>query len=270
MALAMTGRSLHDTLLRVLSYGPLRAQLLDTDDEAAARSSDEWRILRRVPRDPLRNMARFLARHYYAERIARLFRHVRRLAAQTGRDPLSALDSPEARHVLDYAILGSSDTAEAMVSLLETFLLEDAADIHKRFPYWGDLVRYQATMFRLEGLRAEERVTEHPCRSASAKIVQFKWDIPAILADLRSLSDRESAAVHGPSILVIASSPDRQVTTLRCTPNVQRLFEAADGTRTVEELGLAAECSVHQTEQVLRRMKDIGAIQWNDGATTGS
>jgi hypothetical protein len=270
MALTMTGRSLHDTLLRVLSHGPLRAQLLDTDDEETTITSDEWHILRRVPKDRLRNMACFLARHYYGERIARLFRHVCRLALQTGRDPLSVLDSPEARHVLDYAILGSSDTAEAMVSLLETFLLEDAADIQRQFPYWKDLIRYQATMFRLEGLRAEERATDHPCRSASAKIVQFKWDIPTILADLRSSNDRGTAAVHRPSILLIASSPNRQVTTLRCTPNVQRLFEAADGTRTVEELGLAADCSVQQTEQVLRKMKEIGAIQWNDGATTGS
>ncbi|HTK87772.1 MAG TPA: hypothetical protein VL329_08565 [Nitrospiraceae bacterium] len=265
----MTGRSLHDTLLRVLSHGPLRAQLLDTNDKATTITSDEWHILRRVPKDRLRTMACFLARHYYGERIARLFRHVRRLAHQTGRDPLSVLDTPRARTVLNHAVLGSSDTAEKMVSLLETFLLEDAADIQKRFPYWEDLVRYQATMFRLEGLRAEECAIDHPCRSASAKIVQFMWDIPAILADLRSSNDRQSAAVHVPSILLIASSPDRQVTTLRCTPNAQRLFEAADGTRTVEELGLTADCSVQQTEQVLRQMKDIGAIQWNDGITAG-
>jgi len=265
----MTGRALHDWLLRVLSHGPLRAQLLGMDDKVTAISSDEWQTLRRVPKERLRNMARFLARHYYGERIARLFRHVRRLAHQTGRDPLSVLDTPQAWTVFDHAVLGSSDTAEEMVSLLETFLLEDAADIQKRFPYWEDLVRYQATMFRLEGLRAEERAIDYPCRSASAKIVQCRWDIPAILADLRSSNDRQSAAVHVPSILLIASSPDRQVTTLRCTPNVQRLFEAADGTRTVEELGLAADCSVQQTEQVLRQMKDIGAIQWKDGITAG-
>ena len=264
----MTGRSLHDTLLRVLSYGPLRAQLLDTD-AAAAITSDEWDILRRVPKEHLRNMAGFLARHYYAERIARLFRHIRRLALQTGRDPLSVLDSPKARIVLDRAVLGSSDTAEELASLLDTFLLEDAADIQKRFPYWQDLVRYQATMFRLEGLRSKERATDHPCRSASAKIVQFKWDIPAIIANLQSPNDRLPTAAHGPSILLIASSPSRQVISMRCTPNVQRLFEAADGTRTVEDLGLAAGSSVQQTEHVLKQMKEIGAIQWNDGATTG-
>ncbi|MDQ6732516.1 MAG: hypothetical protein M3Z35_00130, partial [Nitrospirota bacterium] len=205
---------------------------------------------------------------YYGERIARLFRHVRRLAHQTGRDPLSVLNIPHARTVLDHAVLGSSDTAEEMVSLLETFLLEDAADIQKRFPYWRDLVRYQATMFRLEAHKANGRATDRPCRSASGNIVQFEWDIPAILANL-SLNDRQPAASHCPSTLLIASSADRHVTSLRCTSNVQRLFEAADGTRTVEELGLAADCSVQQTEQVLRQMKDIGAIQWNDGITTG-
>ena len=265
----MTGRSLHDTLLRVLSYGPLRAQLLDTDAAAAAITSDEWDILRRVPKEHLRNMAGFLARHYYAERIARLFRHIRRLALQTGRDPLSVLDSPKAGIVLNHAVLGSSDTAEELAALLDEFLLEDAADIQKRFPYWRDLVRYQTTMFRLEGLRSEERATDYPCRSASAKIVQFKWDIPAIIANLQSQNDSLPTAAHGPSILLIASSPNRQVISMRCTPNVQRLFEAADGTRTVEDLRLAAGSSVQQTEQLLTQMKEIGAIQWNDGATAG-
>ena len=108
----MTGRSLHDTLLRVLSHGPLRAQLFDTHDEAPTVRSDEWHILRRVPKESLRNMARFLARHYYGERIVRLFRHIRRLAPQTGRDPLLILDTPHARAVLDHAVLGSPVTAD--------------------------------------------------------------------------------------------------------------------------------------------------------------
>lgn len=264
----MTGRSLHDTLLRVLSQGPLRAQLLHAEEEVTAINADEWDILRRVRGDRLHDMARFLARHYYGERIARLFRHVRRLARHTGLDPLSVLDSLETRLVLDHAVLGSPDTAEKMVSLLETFLLEHADDIQKQFPYWRDLVRYQATMFRLEARTMNERATDRPCRSASGHIMTFEWDIPAILADLQSSNDRGSAAAHRPSILLIASSTDRHVTSLRCTPNGQRLFEAADGTRTVEELGLATDCSVQHAEQLLRQMKEIGAIQWNDGSAT--
>src|SRR5919106_4145387 len=108
----MTGRRLHDTLLQVLSHGPLRAQLFNTHDEALAISSDEWRILKRIPYEQLSNMARFLARHYYAERIIRLFRHIRRLAIQTGRDPLLTLNTPQVRTVLDRAVLGSPDTAD--------------------------------------------------------------------------------------------------------------------------------------------------------------
>jgi hypothetical protein len=48
---------------------------------------------------------------------------------------------------------------------------------------------------------------------------------------------------------------------------VQRLFEAADGTRTVKELGIMADLSVRQTEQALEQMKQIGAIQWKAGVT---
>ncbi len=263
----MTGRSLHDTLLRVLCDGPLRAQLFDPHDERTTSSSDEWDILGHVPKESLRNMARFLARHYYGERIVRLFRHIRRLAAQTGRDPLLILDTPHARVALDHAVLGSPGTADEMVSLIETFLLENAAEIQNRFPYWQDLVRYQATMFRLEARREEGRGTCLPCRSASGNIVQFEWDLPAILADLASLNDQQASGLHRPSLLLMASSADRHVTSLRCTPNVQRLFKAADGTRTVEELGIVANYSVQQTEQVLEQMKRIGAIQWKASIT---
>jgi hypothetical protein len=265
----MTGRSLHDTLLWVLSHGPLRAQLFDTHDEALAISSDEWRILRRVPRQQLCNMARFLARHYYAERIIRLFRHIRRLAAQTGRDPLLILNTPQARTVLDRAVLGSPDTADEMVSVIETFLLKGAAEIQKRFPYWQDLVRYQAKMFGLEARRAEASATCFPCRSASGSIVQFEWDLPAILGDLPAIDDQEAGRLHCPSLILIAASADKHVTSLRCPPNVQRLFEAANGTRTVEELGIVAGLPVRQTDQILRHMTRIGAIQWK-ASLTGS
>lgn len=264
----MTGRSLHDALLRILSHGPLRAQLLGMDEASTTIVPDEWHILSGVPKDHLRNTARFLARHYYAERIARLFRHVRRLAPQTGRDPLSVLDSPKACIVLDRAVLGSSNTAEEMASLLETYLLENAAAIHKRFPYWKDLVRYQATMFRLEARKVKECAIDRPCRSVSGTIIRFEWDIPAILSGLQSSNHRQPEIAHRPSMLLIASSTGGQVISLRCTPEVQRLFDAADGTRTVEELGRLTGSSEHQVEQMLKQMKEVGAIQWDDGITT--
>ena len=206
-------------------------------------------------------MARFLARHYYAERIVRLFRHARRLAAQTGRDPLLLLDSAQACAVLDDAVLGSSDTVEKMVCLIEAFLLEDAA-IQKRFPYWNDLVLYQATMFRVEARRAQRHTTYLPCRSATGQIVEFDWDMPAILSSLDSERGQQEVNLRCRSLLLIASSADRHVTSLRCTPHIKRLYEAADGTRTVEELGSMADLSVQQVEEVLAQMKQIGAIHW--------
>jgi hypothetical protein len=263
----MTGRSLHDTLLLVLSHGPLRAQLFDTDGKPPTFDVDEWQILKRVPKDSLRNMARFLTRHYYGERIVRLFRHIRRLASQTGRDPLLILDTPRVRAVLDQAVLGSPDTADEMASLIKTFLLVDAAEIQKRFPYWQDLVHYQSTMFGVEARRGKGSGTGLPCRSPSGNVVQFEWDLPAILPDLASLNDQQATRLHRPSRMLIASSADRHVTSVRCTLHVQRLLEAADGTRTVEELGIMADLSVRQTEQALEHMKQIGAIQWQAEVT---
>jgi hypothetical protein len=267
---AMTGRSLHDTLLRVLSHGPLRAKLFDPPDEASTVHSDEWDILRRAPREQLHNMARFLTRHYYTERVVRLFRHVRRLAPRTGRDPLQMLDTPQAHAVYDRAELGSAQTAEDILALIQGFLLHGDTEIQAAFPYWRDLVRYHATLFRLEAVRAENNPTRFPCRSASAAIVRFEWNLPVILTQMPPVPPVDLAIAQVPSVLLMASSRDRRVISLRCTPAIQCLFEAADGTRTVEELRIVSGFSVEQIAQALEQLREIGAIQWQGGITTRS
>ncbi len=147
----MTGRSLHDALLTVLSDGPLRARLLTGDTSARGMlGREEWVMLRRVSVERLCRMARFLARHYYRERIVRLFRHIRTLAPHTGRDPLAVLDTPAGLASLDQSVLGTHATAERLVSLIEDSLIGNDAVIRLAIPYWRDLVRYHVTMFRVE------------------------------------------------------------------------------------------------------------------------
>ena len=97
----MNGRSLHDALLRVLTDAPLRGEVL------AARTrpdqgvgSAEAEVLRRADRDRIERMARFMGRHFYRERIVRLFSGTRALAPRTGRDPLAVLGEPGFREAL--------------------------------------------------------------------------------------------------------------------------------------------------------------------------
>src|SRR5437867_6615990 len=116
----MTGRSLHDALLRVICEAPLQAALVsDPAAAAAALGNDEARALARADGVKLRRLARFMARHFYPERLVRLFRHARAVLVRAGRDPIDLLDDPAFLDLLEAAIIGSSGTAERVAATIE-------------------------------------------------------------------------------------------------------------------------------------------------------
>ena len=150
------------------------------------------------------------------------------------------------------------------MSYIEEYLLENDSAIRLQLPFWRDLVHYQVTMFRLEACREDQRPMNLPCRSASARIAEFEWDLPAIIAALHSSQELLIEGKKVASKLLIAACADQQVITYRCSSSVQLLFESADGTKTVEQLGQHAGLSKQHTEEMLGQMKAIGAIQWKD------
>lgn len=260
----MTGRSLHDALLTVLSNGPLRARLIGGGNAPDSRiAAEEWAILARLPDERLRRTARFLARHYYRERIVRLFRHVRRLAFYTGRDPVRVLEASTARTELDEAILGTPASAERLLTLVEAFLLQDDDEIRQDFPFWRDLVRYQAAMFRVEAGEVRKSWARHPSRSTSALILDLERDIPTLLARLRTHPFLLPRIERISTPLLITCTSRRQVMTVRCTKEIRLLFETADGRRDIETLASTAGLQGQQAEGLLRQMKEIGAIWWD-------
>lgn len=259
----MTGRSLHDALLTVLSDGPLRARVLTGDTSASGvLGREEWEVLRRVSRERLSRMARFLARHYYRERIVRLFRHVRTLAAHTGRDPLAVLDTPAGLASIDESVLGAPATAERLVSLIEDSLVRNDEAIRRAIPYWRDLVRYQATMFRVEAGAPHSGGNPGgtPHRTPSTRILELDWDIPGVIADLRKGAPPVPIAKPAPICLLVARARHGRVTAIRCSQDIRVLVEAADGQRSVDQLARMSGLSVQEIGGVLRQLEEIGAI----------
>jgi len=259
----MTGRSLHDALLTLLCDGPLRARLLTGDTSASGTlGREEWVMLRRVSSERLCRLARFLARHYYRERIVRLFRHVRTLAAHTGRDPLAVLTTPAGLASLDQSVLGTTASAERLVSLIEDSLIGSDAAIRRAIPYWRDLVRYHATMFRVEAGAPHSGGgrSEPPRRTPSTRILELDWDIPGVIADLRKGALPVPIANPTPTCLLVARSRHGRVTAVRCSQDIRVLVEAADGQRRVEELARSSGLSFEETEGLLRQLEEIGAI----------
>ncbi|OLC42070.1 MAG: hypothetical protein AUH74_04905 [Nitrospirae bacterium 13_1_40CM_4_62_6] len=259
----MTGRSLHDALLTVLSDGPLRAQLLTGDTSARGMlGREEWVMLRRVSVERLCRMARFLARHYYRERIVRLFRHIRTLAPHTGRDPLAVLDTPAGLASLDQSVLGTHATAERLVSLIEDSLIGNDAVIRRSIPYWRDLVRYHVTMFRVEAGAplSGGNPGGTPRRTPSTRVLDLDWDIPGVIADLRKGAPPVPIAKAAPTCLLVARSRHGRITAVRCSQDIRVLVEAADGQRTVDQLARMSGLSVQEIGGLLPQLEEIGAI----------
>lgn len=259
----MTGRSLHDALLTVLSDGPLRARLLTGDTSTSGvLGREEWVVLRRVSGERLCRMARFLARHYYRERIVRLFRHARILAPHTGRDPLAVLTTPAGLASLDQSVLGTPASAERLVSLIEDSLIGNDAAIRRAIPYWRDLVRCHATMFRVEAGAPHSGGNPGgtPRRTPSTRILELDWDIPGVIAGLRKGALPVPIANPAPTCLLVARSRHGRVTAVRCPQNIRVLVEAADGQRSVEELARMSGLSGQEIGGLLRQLEEIGAI----------
>ncbi|MBI3079387.1 MAG: hypothetical protein HYY85_20750 [Deltaproteobacteria bacterium] len=260
----MTGRSLHDALLRVLTDGELRRRVMEGDPGAArALGVEEAATLRRADSERLQRMARFMARHFYRERIVRLFRYSRALLAPAGHDPLDVMESAAFSAVLDFAVLGSPASADAAANLVEQRVLTDLADR----PYGRDLVGYEGTMFRVEaGPRRWQAAAGArqglPVRSAYARIIELAWDLTPLLAALRRGDPSPAEPPREPTRLLVALSPRGRVTAVRCPAGVSRLLDALDGRRAAAEAAAAAGMDEGDTTALLGQLTDLGAVEW--------
>ncbi|MGH7151502.1 MAG: hypothetical protein ACREIU_12430 [Planctomycetota bacterium] len=260
----MNGRALHDALLRVLADAPLRRAVLEgrAPPEPGVGPA-EAEVLRRVDRDRLERMARFMGRHFYRERIVRLFSGTRALAPKTGRDPLSVLEGPSFRETLAGARLGSPESADAVARLVEEALSREDGGRLGELPYWSDLVLYEGTLFRAEAApRTWSSIREpspRPRRSPWLRIAELGWDIPAVLpAVLRGGEVPVSART--PTRLFFSTSPNGKVNVARCPEALRGLLEALDGRRTPEELAPSLGVDRGALETTLSRLRDLGAV----------
>ena len=137
----MTGRSLHDALLRALTSARLRMRLAAGDDDALP--AEEAGVLRAADAERLLRLARFMGRHFYRERIVRLFAASRALARARRLDPLRILEGTAFAAILDGAELGSAATADGVARLVEAEL----GGVLAALPYAADLIEKGAFKF---------------------------------------------------------------------------------------------------------------------------
>ena len=256
----MSDRALHDVVLRALADAPFRASL-------------EWR--QRALADPMRveRFARFLARHFYYERVMHFFKYSRALARVTGRRPEATVRSPAFNALLPTVVLGSRETARAVADLVAREVKGGA--LADSIPYRDELLRYEAAMmvaeagprvWREDGRGDEGRGTGAPEAVEGTVLLDLAYDLPTVLPRLLQPWTEAPQAPPRPVRLLVARSRHGRVAVARTDSAVARVVELADGRRTLDELARAADVPLEELEATLAGLTELGAIRFATGS----
>lgn len=122
--------------------------------------------------------ARFLARRYYRDRLARSFRHSRRFAPPAE----NLVDTPAFDAFLNHCVLGSVAAAEQVSDLAVAYLHAG----NSPGPWWGELLDYERLFF-LQAATSESAIPAEILRAGpSARCHTFSWNLPEICLRLKS------------------------------------------------------------------------------------
>ncbi len=253
----MTARDTQDVILRLLADGPFRAAALAGAAEAPAEARA---TLARTDAAALDRFGRFLARHYFRERVIHYFKYSRALAPLAGRAPEGALKSDEFRALVPGLVLGERASAERVAALLRKHLTADAEAIREKVPYWDDLVAYQEEFFLADALAPGQAPAAFPARARAAAILDLDWDLPAVLPLLLHPFRELPLPRRVPTRLLFARSPIGEVTALRCTDALKELLDRMTGETDPSEV--AAQMGIDQAsfEKTLQRLEQLGAV----------
>jgi len=258
----VSDRALQDDVIRALADAPYR--------ESAA-----WRARRLADPDRVERFARFLARHFYYERVVHFFKYSRALARVTGRRPEAVLTRPDFEALVPTIVLGSRQTAQAVALLVVTHV-GDAGPV---IPYLADLLRYEAAMMVVEagpriwrdGPESKDQTVGTGEWSAPEKVegtvlLELAYDLPPVLPQLlRPWSDVPQAPARSTTLLV-ARSPHGRVAVARSTHAVAALLRLADGRKTLAQLAHDAGLEVRELEQTLHGLVELGAVRFSTGS----
>jgi hypothetical protein len=258
----VTGRSIHDGLLRVLTDARLRnwAAASNVSTLSAVVGLAEARVLCAADPARVRHLARFLGRHFYRERIVRLFAASRRLAQEAGHDPLDVLEGSAFATLLDGAQLGSAATAAAVASLVEG---EIAGALAAR-PWGAALAAYEGALFRVEAgpRRWATAAGDTVVRAATARVLTLAWDVTGLVAAVRQGQRALPEPPANPIRLLVALDPEGRVTTVRASEGIERVLAALDAPRTAAALARMLGSDEASCGRAIQQLAAIGAVEY--------
>jgi hypothetical protein len=240
--------------------------------DARYRVSPEWLVQGLADPDRVERYARFLARHFYHERLVQFFKYSRALARVTGRRPETVVTQAGFDALLPGVVLGSRDTARAVARLAVAYVAAAPASI----PYLGDLLAYEEAMMVVEaGPRAwrdqgpgvaGRQTGEAPTVVEGTVILELTHDLPAILPALLQPWTALPLAPQRPTTLLVARSPHGRVAVARSDATIAALVRVADGERSLAQLAAEAGLEVRELEATVRGLVELGALRFSTGS----
>ena len=254
----MSDRAVQDALIRALADAPYRASV-------------EWRQRELANPDRVDRFAKFLARHYYYERLVHFFRYSRALARVTGRAPEAVLAGAAFDRLLPSLVLGSRDSAVAVAEVVAEHL---ASGTTGAIRYHDDLVHYQRAMMVVEsgarvwrdGSLAKPTSASLPLRVEGTMLLELQHDLPAVLPLLLQNWTVPPDAPQQATTLVIARSAHGRVSVARTTTTIATVLELADGRRSLDDLARDAGLKPGELEATLEGLVEIGAVRFSTGS----
>lgn len=245
-----TDRELQDEIIRALADAPFR-------------TSGRWQQLGLADPGKVERFARFLARHFYFERIVHFYKYSRALAPVTGRRPEEVLSSARFEQIFPRLVLGSRDSARLVAELVKEHVSGTDADI----PYLRDLLRYEEAMMVAE---AGPRLWRDPPREAAedvgvgvrvsegVQLLDLQFDITRVLVPLLGSPSEVPEAPMTPVRLLVARSERGRVIVAQTTPALEALVALADGKRTFREILEGSGAEESELRQALDALSEWG------------
>jgi hypothetical protein len=253
-------RAVQDLIIRALADAPFRA-------------SSDWRLQELASQERVDRFARFLARHFYYERLVHFFKYSRALARVTGRVPEAVLTSHEFEALFAVLVLGSRASAVSVATLAANYVRGGAIET---ISYIEDLLAYEQAMLVVEsGARvwrdgtpdvSVKRQWSLPMRAEGTMLLDLEYDLPHVLPRLLRPWTDVPLPPRQPTRLVIARSKHGRVSVARTTTEIAMLLELADGRKTLDDLAREAGLRPAELEATLEGLVDIGAVRFSVGS----
>lgn len=256
----MSDRSVQDELIRALADAPYRR-------------SSTWRERELADEDRVERFARFLARHFYYERVQHFFKYSRALASVLDRKAEEIINSQAFEALFPEIVMGSRESARRVTSQVVEHVA--SAPGARSIPYLSDLLRYEATMMIVEagprqwtGNGTRETLADSNIAEVveGTEVLEFEYDLPQVFGRLLGTWDDIPIPPRRFIRLLFARSPHGRVAVAHAPENMTRLLELAEARRTVEELVREGGFEDEATRDLLTNLVELGALRFSTGS----